>query len=76
VALDGGRDGLDLYHRLLADARRFLCSGGLVALEIGAGQADAVRYLAEAAFPAARIETYADFAGIPRVIKIEPDARP
>jgi len=34
LALDGGPDGLDLIHSLLADARRLLAPGGLLLLEI------------------------------------------
>lgn len=37
-ALDGGTDGLDPYRIIAANARRYLRSGGAVALEIGAGQ--------------------------------------
>jgi release factor glutamine methyltransferase len=44
VALDGGSDGLDLYRRLLPQAASFLTPGGLLACELGPGQA---RLLAE-----------------------------
>ena len=40
-ALDGGRDGLDGYRAIAADARRLLAAGGTLVLEIGAGQSDA-----------------------------------
>ena len=42
LALDGGADGLDLVRRLCAAAPRLLIAGGALALEVGAGQADAV----------------------------------
>ena len=38
LALDGGSDGLDLVRRLLLDAHQWLLPGGLLALELGAGQ--------------------------------------
>ena len=41
-ALEGGEDGLDAYRRLAPDAARLLPAGGLAALEIGQGQAEAV----------------------------------
>jgi release factor glutamine methyltransferase len=45
-ALDGGRDGLSAYRALIPQAAQRLSPGGLLALEIGAGQGPAVRVLA------------------------------
>jgi release factor glutamine methyltransferase len=45
LALDGGDDGLAAYRRLIPDAARLLQRGGLLALEIGMGQAPAVEGL-------------------------------
>ncbi len=42
LALDGGEDGLFLVQRIIAEAPQWLTPGGLLALEIGAGQASAV----------------------------------
>lgn len=39
IALDGGEDGLDLYRRLVPQAAVFLAPGGLLACEVGPGQA-------------------------------------
>ncbi|MCC7354951.1 MAG: peptide chain release factor N(5)-glutamine methyltransferase [Anaerolineae bacterium] len=49
-ALDGGPDGLDLVRRLLAQAPAYLLPGGALLLEIGAGQGEAVKESAFAAF--------------------------
>lgn len=46
-ALDGGSDGLAAYRRILARAPAFLKSDGVVLLEVGSGQGDAVLALAE-----------------------------
>jgi release factor glutamine methyltransferase len=46
-ALDGGPEGLDYYRRLAAEAAAFLKPGGRLMLEIGDGQAPAVRDLLE-----------------------------
>jgi release factor glutamine methyltransferase len=46
AALDGGPDGLDAYRALVPQAARSLTPGGVLALEIGAGQGEAVRALA------------------------------
>jgi|CZKL01.1.fsa_nt_gi release factor glutamine methyltransferase len=45
MALFAGDDGLDVYRRLIPQAFDVLVSGGYVALEIGYGQAGAVRTL-------------------------------
>lgn len=67
LALDGGDDGLSLV-RLLADhAPAHLKPGGLIALEIGAGQAQATAHLLEQA-GFSRIELHEDLAGIERVV--------
>lgn len=47
AALDGGADGLDLVRRIVAEAPAFLDEGGVLAMEIGAGEAPAVRDLFE-----------------------------
>jgi len=45
LALDGGREGLDIYRRLIPGAWDHLKKGGTLILEIGAGQARAVSEL-------------------------------
>lgn len=42
LAYDGGRDGLQILRRVLADAPRFLRPGGALLLELGGEQADAL----------------------------------
>jgi release factor glutamine methyltransferase len=46
LALDGGTDGLDAYRIILAEAERLLAPAGLLVVEIGYDQADALRHLA------------------------------
>ena len=45
LALDGGADGLRCYRDIAADLPRLLAPGGEAVLEVGAGQAAAVRDL-------------------------------
>lgn len=46
LALDGGPDGLEPYRILLAEAERLLAPGGLLVVEIGYDQAEALSRLA------------------------------
>jgi release factor glutamine methyltransferase len=67
LALDGGPDGLDLVRRLVASAPALLRAGGALALEIGAGQADATAALLDAAgFQDVRRRR--DLGGVERVV--------
>ena len=67
LALDGGPDGLAPYRRIIADLPRLLAPTGAFAFEVGRGQADAVRALAEAQGLTTTIPRM-DLAGIPRVV--------
>ena len=66
-ALIGGRDGLDLIRRLVEDAMARLSHGGFLAIEIGAGQAEAVLAMAQAC-GYAESRVVKDLAGIDRVV--------
>jgi len=70
LALDGGPDGLLWVRRLLVDAPRHLHAGGLLLLEIGHTQGQAAQTLAQAAFPAARVQIHQDLAGLDRIISV------
>jgi release factor glutamine methyltransferase len=65
-ALDGGEDGLDAFRYLARGLRSWLAAGGLLALEIGAGQADDVLGLYGALLQGARV--LPDRAGMPRIV--------
>lgn len=68
LALDGGADGLTVYRRIAALAPRLLTPGGLVALEVGIGQAGEVSALLEKAGFRAVEPPIPDLSGIPRVV--------
>jgi release factor glutamine methyltransferase len=68
LALDGGGDGLDLVRRLLAVLPDRAAAGSVTLLEIGAGQANAVRSLAPSG---ASVSTLPDLAGIERIVRVE-----
>lgn len=67
-ALNGGEDGLEHIRRIVQQSPRFLRPGGLLALEVMAGQAEAVEELMEGTGAFQEVEAIADLAGIPRVV--------
>ena len=68
LALDGGHDGLDIYRRLAADAPPMLKDGGVLAVEVGIGEAHDVAALMEAHPRIVRTEIHRDLGGIERVV--------
>jgi release factor glutamine methyltransferase len=67
AALDGGTDGLDPYRAILGGFRPFLVPGGLVAVEIGWTQGEAVaRLFAEAGL--SDVTVTQDLGGRDRVV--------
>lgn len=68
LALDGGADGLDFYRRIASAAPAHLVSGGLLAVEVGHDQADAVMSLFRARAELADVRTHDDLGGIRRVV--------
>ncbi|HZO47039.1 MAG TPA: peptide chain release factor N(5)-glutamine methyltransferase [Xanthobacteraceae bacterium] len=70
-ALDGGADGLAAYRAIAADARRLLARDGLLVLELGAGQLDAVRSLTATAGLEPAAECRSDLAGVPRALAVK-----
>ncbi|MDY6875620.1 MAG: peptide chain release factor N(5)-glutamine methyltransferase [Chloroflexota bacterium] len=71
LALDGGPDGLSVVRRLLAQAPSVLRPGGVLLIEIGADQGEAVACLARIAFPRAAVRVHPDLAGRDRVLEVQ-----
>ena len=61
LALDGGEDGLTAYRDIIPASRDLLAPGGLIALEVGAGQHQAVASLLTGVF------------GVPAGVKLDLD---
>ena len=70
LALDGGRDGLELYRRLLPTLPNVLAPGGLVLLEASPEQLQALGDAVARAFPGARVEAARDYAGLDRYLRV------
>lgn len=68
LALAGGRDGLDFYRRILSEGVNYLTPGGILAVEVGAGQAREVALLGDDAKGLKNNAIIKDYAGIERVV--------
>ena len=74
LALAAGADGLAVIRRIVDGAPEWLAPGGVLALEVGAGQAPAVRLLLEDTGYGA-LEVARDYAGHERVVSaVRPSA--
>jgi release factor glutamine methyltransferase len=67
-ALDGGADGLDVYHAMIPGAAALLNSGGWLLVEVGVGQAADVAQMFRATGIYGEPITTCDGAGIKRVV--------
>ena len=70
VALDGGCDGLDSYRAIAAAAAALLTPGGILVVEVGAGQAEPVADVIAAA-GLAPLTLRPDVNGVPRALVAE-----
>ena len=68
LALTDGGDGLSIIRRLIRDAPQFLRSGGVLLLEIGIGQSEAVLAMFDRDIWR-EVLFHRDFQGIPRVLR-------
>jgi len=70
-ALVAGPRGTECHERLLKDARRYLSAGGVLIMEIGAGQGKGVRQLVETDGGYGPVRLLRDPANIERVVILE-----
>ncbi len=67
IALDGGKDGLDFYRKIAKEAGAYLNRGGMLFLEIGYNQGEAVTgLLKESGFRDVQLKK--DYAGLDRIV--------
>ena len=69
-AMDGGRDGLQLVRRLLAQTPDYLSAGGVILLEMDPEQMDVATSYALHAHPAASTYRVKDLGGLDRILAI------
>lgn len=70
LALDGAEDGLDFYRRLIKDSPAYLKKGGFLIMEMGFGQAEAIKNIFQSAGNFAIIEVVKDYSNIERVVVV------
>lgn len=70
IALDGGPDGLTLYRKLLPQIKGMLEANSLLLLEAAPPTIEALKSLAQSAFPHFAISVGHDYAGLARYIKV------
>ena len=68
LALDGGKDGLEFYKKIIKDAPNFLNENGYILLEIGYDQKEKVIKLAQDMKIFSKIEAKQDLSGNDRVV--------
>ena len=68
LALDGGKDGLDIYRQIIKEAHKYLNNNGVLALEIGYNQREKVIKLLEEEKVYNNIYSKQDLAGNDRII--------
>lgn len=68
LALDGGKEGLEIIKRLLEQAPEKLNAGGSILIEISPEQTSAVTEMAKRRFPLADISHTSDMLGFPRCV--------
>ena len=71
LALDGGKDGLDLIRTALAQAPTAVKPGGLVLFECDPAQTRRIVRLAQKHWPTAEVSVHKDLAGLNRVVRIQ-----
>ncbi len=67
LALDGGKDGLDVYRKIAQESGKYLNRGGMIILEVGEGEAQEIIKLFKSASYSMIIK---DFNGVDRYVKI------
>lgn len=70
-ALDGGRDGLDFYKIIVAEADKYLKPGGFLMLEIGHDQGEDLRKMLKDSQKYTPAEVIRDLPGKDRVVKCQ-----
>lgn len=72
IALDGGFDGLDFYHKIINEAHLYIKEKGVLLLEIGHDQGEDIKSIAAGTKKYKDVEIITDYAGNDRLAVINP----
>lgn len=75
LALDGGKDGLDFYRKLLGQADQYLLPEGFLMMEVGMGQAAPVSEIALSFGWTEYEKAISDYGGVERVVVFRKPAK-
>jgi len=67
LALDGGKDGLEIYEKLISQAKDHLNENSKMFFEIGIDQGDKIKELVEKYLPNAKVKIQKDYGDIDRI---------
>jgi len=67
LALDGGEDGMDIYRRIATQAMEYLNKGGVLIMEVGAGEAQEIAKMFKGDIYTIIAQ---DFNGVERYVKV------
>ena len=68
LALDGGKDGLDFYNRIIKEAKEVLKPNGIIIFEIGYDQLDDIKHIVNENKEYKMLESFKDYGGNDRVV--------
>ena len=68
LALDGGKDGLDFYNRIIKEAKEVLKPNGIIIFEIGYDQLDDIKHIVNENKEFKMLESFKDYGGNDRVV--------
>jgi release factor glutamine methyltransferase len=71
LALDGGRDGLDFYRRIIKTVPRYLQRGGYLIMEMGYKQCQAIEKIIVDSERLSILEVIKDYSGIERMMVVQ-----
>lgn len=66
LALDGGKDGLDFYRKIISQAKNFLNEKGIIMFECGLGQAEEIKAMLNGF---SSVEIIKDYENIDRIVR-------
>ncbi|MDP3142684.1 MAG: HemK/PrmC family methyltransferase [Candidatus Omnitrophota bacterium] len=68
IALDGGKDGMDFYRRIIKDSPAYLKKDGIILMEMGYNQSNSIQEISNSSGNFEILRVISDYSRIERVI--------